>query len=62
MKNVLVLVKTEFGKIIGGFNPIGWSSQLHDKYSTDDSNQCFSVVSGSKTKNEFVTANICYNQ
>ncbi len=38
--NSLVLIKTEFGKIIGGFNSLGWNSQLNG-YSADNSKKTF---------------------
>lgn len=37
--NLLVLVKTEFGKVVGGFNSIGWKDS--NGYSADNQKKCF---------------------
>ena len=39
--NTLVLIKTEFGKKIGGFTPLGWYSAEKETNCKDESEESF---------------------
>ncbi len=57
VKNVLVLVKTQFGKVIGGYNPYGWSSEMNGNYTVDQQKKCFLFSVDLKQKMDIVDIN-----
>ncbi len=57
VKSVLVLVKTQFGKVIGGYNPYGWSSEMHGKFTVDQQKKCFLFSVDLKQKMDIVNTN-----
>ena len=59
----MVLVKTEFGKIIGGFNPFGWKSSLNDKWFSDHEKKSFLFSVDLKRKMQLINPEFAiYNQ
>ena len=54
LENVLVIIKTEFSKIIGGFNRLGWNSKLHNQWSPDPDKNCFLFSLNLKIKIDLV--------
>ncbi len=54
VENVLVIIKTEFSKIIGGFNRLGWNSKLHNQWSPDPDKNCFLFSLNLKVKIDLV--------
>jgi hypothetical protein len=51
---MLVIIKTSHGKIIGGFNPRGWNSQLDRKWSPDHQKGTFIFSADLKQKMDLI--------